>query len=102
MVGIAKQHHKLVCACRLQVNRMDVAINIDYTMDALRSYFVRSAKEAHSKGTYLDLDAANPESTLPADYQPLEVQLEAIEAFHSWWFGKLQSFKVALSEIPDP
>ena len=73
---------------------MEVAINIDYAMDALRSYFVRSAKEAHNKGTYLDLDAVNPESTLPNDYQPLEVQLEAIEAFHSWWSGKLQSFKV--------
>lgn len=76
---------------------MDAALNVDFAMDALRSYFVRSAKEAHNKGTFLDLDAENPESTRPADYQPLEVQLEAIEAFHTWWSGKLQAFKVNLN-----
>jgi len=84
---------------RLQVHRLEVAVNVDAGMEALRAYFVRSTREAHNRGTFLDLDAENPEAVLPVDYQPLEVQLEAIEAFHTWWSGKLRSFKV---QTPSP
>lgn len=73
---------------------MDVSVNVDLLFDALHEYFIRSAKEAHSRGTYLDLDAENPEHSLPEGYQPLEVQLEALETFHTWWTGKLRAFKV--------
>lgn len=85
--------------CRLQVSRLDVSINADLLFDALHDYFIRSAKEAHSRGTYLDLDSENPEGTLPEGYQPLEVQLEALESFHTWWTAALRGFKVVFWSI---
>ena len=85
--------------CRLQISRLDVSINADMLFDALHDYFIRSAKEAHSRGTYLDLDSDNPEGTLPEGYQPLEVQLEALESFHTWWTAALRGFKVVFWSI---
>ena len=83
-------------ACRrLQVNRLEIAINFDAGLDALRDYFARSVRESHARGTHLDLNASNPESSAPDGYQPLEVQLEALEAFHAWWVGKMRVFKVS-------
>lgn len=81
-------------------------MNADRALDAVRDYFVRSAREAHNKGLYLDLNADDPESTAPEGYQPLEVQLEALEAFHTWWVGKLRLFKASSSpptcKVPEP
>ena len=76
------------------MTRLEIGVNVDVLLDALRTYFVRSAREAHNKGTHMDLDAADPEATLPEGYQPLEVQLEALEAFHTFWKGTLRTFKV--------
>ncbi len=76
------------------MNRLEVAINFDAALDAVRDYFGRSAREAHARGAHLDLNASNPEASAPEGYQPLEVQLEALEAFHAWWLGKMRVFKV--------
>ena len=79
---------------RLQVTAMDISVNVDNALEAMRAYFVRSTRELHNKGAFMDLNAEDPESTLPEGYQPLEMQLEALEAFHSFWSSRLRTFKV--------
>ncbi|KAK9816598.1 hypothetical protein WJX72_002556 [[Myrmecia] bisecta] len=86
--GVAALTRKPVRA-RFLLTTADVAVNVDAGLTALRDYFERSAREMHAKLA----QSGDPSSAPGSPDQPLEVQLDALEAWHAWCLARLRIFK---------
>eukprot|EP00884_Botryococcus_braunii_P016870 jgi/Botrbrau1/3867/Bobra.0183s0091.1 len=67
---------------RLEITKLEVAVDVDSVLEALRSFAARTAAELAAKGT-------GPAGT------SLEEQLQGLEAWHTYTMQSLRSFKAA-------
>ena len=71
---------------------MELPINCDAALGAARDYFERVTREYHTKGP----GAAERSRDVQA-LQSLAVQLQALQDWEHYMFGRLKVFKVSLA-----